>query len=233
MNRTHHLYQLQSLDSQIDKANQELAYIEAHLGESAELKQARQTADTAQQALRRIQTTLKDLELEVKSLSDKITNQEKLLYSGKALSAKEAANLQDEITSLKRWQSNREELLLETMVEAEDTEATFDKAQAALNQTEAMWRADQGDMIDKKASLQTQVAEWRVQRPNLTKSIDVDALSDYEDVRRKKAGVAVTAVKDGICQSCGMIPSSNKIRQAQSSAELVYCGGCGRILYIL
>ncbi len=233
MSHTHLLYQLQTLDSQIDAARQELTTVEAALGESDSLKQARQAVETATQRMRQAQTSLKDLELEVKSLTDKIANQEKLLYSGKGMSAKEAANLQDEVTSLKKWQATREEVLLEAMVEAEEAELHLADMEEILSRVEAEWREDQKALVAKKAALEAKIEELQQQRPTVTAAIDADALGDYEDTRRKRAGVAVTSVKDSVCQSCGMIASNNKVRQAQSGSGLVYCSGCGRILYIL
>ena len=32
---------------------------------------------------------------------------------------------------------------------------------------------------------------------------DAEALEEYDDIRPKKAGVAVSMVKDGMCQGCG------------------------------
>ena len=93
------LYQLQSLDSEITQINRQLADIAAKLGESEELQQARSETEAAQTMVRGAQTRTQDLDLELKSLTGKITNQEKLLYSGKVLNAKEAANLQEEVAN--------------------------------------------------------------------------------------------------------------------------------------
>lgn len=233
MSQTHRLYRLQTLDSKIDKAKQELAQVEAQLGESDTLNQARSAVEADSQHLRRVQTTLTDLELEVKSLSNKIADHEKLLYSGKGMSAKEASNLQDEVNSLKRWHSNREELLLETMVEAEEAEDRLSQAQEMLADVETNWQTDQADLVQKQAALQAEITELQAQRPTMAGTIDADDLTDYEDLRRKKAGVAVTAIERNVCQSCGMIASNNKIQRARSGPELMYCGGCGRILHVL
>ena len=233
MSQASQLYRLQSLDSSIDKAQQELADIEAKLGESEPLKQARATHEAISQSLRQTQTAMKDLELEVKGLADKISGQEKLLYSGKTLSPKEAANLQDEITSLKKWHANREELLLETMVEVEEKEEDLSQAQAALESIEATWKSAQSQMIQRKAELEAQVAQLREQRPDVLVPITVANRDEYEALRRKKAGVAVSAARDGQCQACGIMVSPNKLRQVRSGADLVYCGTCGRILYAI
>ena len=95
--------------------------------------------EVAERSLHKVQAKMQDLELEVKSLTEKIAHQEKMLYGGKSLNPKEAANLQGEIASLKRWRSKREELLLEAMVEAEEAEERFNQTQAELSRVQAAW----------------------------------------------------------------------------------------------
>ena len=233
MSQTQQLYRLQILDSQVDKAKQELAKVNATLGESEALKKAKASVAAASEALRKIQTTQKDLELEVKGLSDKINGQEKLLYGGKPVSAKEAANLQNEITSLKKWHATREELLLETMVEAEEKQETLDRAQGQLDTIEATWRNDQADLIQRQAELQATLAALKEQRLTITNSITASFLAQYEAMRLKKGGVAVAGVKDNTCQACAIMVSNNKVHQARGGDELFYCGTCGRILHVL
>ena len=82
MSRSQQLYQLQLLDTQLDEANQELARIKVALSQDEAVQQARSTVDTASVKLRKAQATMLDLELEVKSLTEKINQQEKMLYSG-------------------------------------------------------------------------------------------------------------------------------------------------------
>ena len=232
MSRVQQLYQLQTLDSEVDKINQQLAEIAADLGKSEALKQAEAKTEAQEKALRRVQATMQDLNLEVKTLADKIAQQEKTLYQGKVLSAKEAANLQDEINSLKRRHSQREELLLEAMVGAEEAEEHLKQARAELVTIQAGWQADQERLTLQQANLKARLAQLEQQRPVMVKTVDEDDLEEYEDLRRRKAGRAVAPVKDGICLGCGVGASNSRIQQARAGIELIYCGTCGRILYV-
>jgi predicted nucleic acid-binding Zn-ribbon protein len=226
------LYQLQSLDSEIDQINRQLADIAAKLGESEELQQVRTETEAAETLVRGTQVRTQDLDLELKSLTAKIGNQEKLLYSGKVLNAKEAANLQDEVASLKRWQSDREEHLLEAMVELEEAEASLKAAQTHLSEVEAAWNNDQQDLLESHAALQNRLSELQQRRSSLAAQINAESLVIYERLRPKKGGRAVAAVKGGVCQGCGMTPSNSTIRRARSETNLTYCSACGRILYV-
>lgn len=232
MSRIQQLHQLQTLDSELDKVNQQLTGIAAQLGESKALQQAKAEAEANGKLWRQAQVTMQDLTLEVKSLAEKIAQQEKLLYQGKALSAKEATNLQGEISSLKRRHSQREERLLEAMVEAEEAEARFKRAQAELATVEAGWQANQDQLTQQQTALKARVVELQQHRPVIVKVIDPDDLEEYEDLRPRKAGRAVAMVKDGICLGCGVAASSSRIQHARAGTELIYCGTCGRILYV-
>lgn len=232
MSRVQQLYQLQLLDSEVDKTNQQLAEIAARLGESEGLKQAKVQAEAAEKQLHQAQAKMQNLNLELQSLTQKIAQQEKTLYQGKALSPKEAANLQDEIASLKRRQSQREEFLLEAMVGAEEAEQHAEQAQARLRSVQGEWQVDQQHLTEQQAALKAKLSELKQQRPVMVKVMDPDDLDEYEEVRRRKAGRAVAVVKDGICMGCGVAASSSRIQHARTGTELIYCGTCGRILYV-
>jgi hypothetical protein len=232
VSRTLYLYQLQTLDSEIDKAKQELAEIAGRLGESQALQEARRQADAADKKLRQARTGMQDLDLEVKSLTTKIEQEEKRLYSGRVLNAKEAANLQEEVASLKRRQSDREEHLLEAMVDVEESEAAFQDAQATLTAVEADWQANQNQLSQRQAALNRTLSELLQRRPTVLAPLSQADIKEYENLRAKKAGRAVAAVKNNICQGCGTIASNSQLQRARTGTELTYCTTCGRIFYI-
>jgi hypothetical protein len=232
LSRTLHLYQLQTLDIEIDKTKQELAEVAAQLGESEALKEARNLAEAAAKRLRQARTGMQDLDLEVKSLATKIEQEEKRLYSGRVLNAKEAANLQDEVASLKRRHSDREERLLEAMLDAEESEAASNSAQVQLTTVEAGWQANQAQLKQRQDTLNQALADLLKRRPTLLSPISQADLNEYENLRAKKGGRGVVAVKNSICQGCGTIASNSQLQRARTGAELTYCTTCGRIFYV-
>ena len=203
-----------------------------NLGESETLKNIRNNVEAAQQSLRQAQVTMQDLDLEVKSLTEKIATQEKKLYSGAVLNAKEAANLQDEVASLKRWHVEREEHLLEAMLAVEESESNFNDRQAELAHIEAEWSSDQEHLRQEQNTLKSKLDELMERRPTIAGIVDADDLSEYENLRSKKAGRAIVTVKDGVCQGCGMTLSNSRVQRARAGTELMYCSTCGRILHV-
>jgi hypothetical protein len=140
--------------------------------------------------------------------------------------------LQEEVASLKRRQSDREENLLEAMVEAEEAENDLESAASQLNTVTANWDDEQKELQAESSQLKRRWVELKQRRPGVVAAVDPATLSIYERLRPKKAGRAVVAVKGGVCQGCGMTPSNNRLQQARAGTELVYCGACGRILYV-
>jgi predicted nucleic acid-binding Zn-ribbon protein len=232
MSRTQHLYELQQVDLEIESASRRLKEIAASLVESNELKQARKMVVEAKARLAKRRARMKDLDLEVSSLSHKIETDEQRLYSGRVTNPKELASLQDEVASLQRWRDKKEDDLLEVMVAAEEGEAALADAQAILTQVSDAWRAEQGDLANEQAQLQARLGELDEQRESLVTAIGPEDMAIYERLRQRKAGRAVALVKDGICQGCRMNPPTSQVQHARSGTELVFCNNCGRILHV-
>jgi predicted nucleic acid-binding Zn-ribbon protein len=232
MSRTQHLYELQQVGLEIESTSHRLKEITASLVESAELKRARKMVVDAQARLVKRRAQMKNLELEVTSLSQKIETDEQRLYSGRVTNPKELASLQDEVASLQRRRDKKEEDLLEVMVAAEEGEAALADAQAILAQVSESWRAEQGDLAEEQTGLQARLGELVEQRKSLVAAIGPEDVAIYERLRQRKAGRAVALVKDGICQGCRMNPPTSQVQHARSGNELVFCNNCGRILHV-
>lgn len=231
MNRAQHLYRLQMIDSQIDETKQYLARISANLGKSKSLIQAEQITETTNETLRQAQARMRNLELETKSLSTKIAAEEQKLYGGKTLSAKEAANMQEEIASLKRRFAQKEETLLEAMMAVEEAEEANEQAQSKLSTAKATWIDEQEKLNKLKIQFGEKLVQLDEQRPMAVEHISPADLDEYNYLRDKRAGRAVVAVKDGLCQACNVSVSNGKLQRARTSGELIYCDACRRILY--
>ncbi|HEY67275.1 MAG: hypothetical protein DRI79_09190 [Chloroflexi bacterium] len=223
------LYRLQCLDSEGDVKRRRLAEVEAALGESEPLRQARRALESAQTMVQKWTLRQRDLELEIQGLSDKITRSEQRLYSGVIKNPKELADLQAEIASLKRRRQKLEDDLLEAMLEREEAEAARAQAQVHLDEIQAQWSAQQADLMVEREMLRGRLAEIEQAREALLPSIEAGDLAVYEALRRRKGGQAVVQVRDGACGGCGVaIPPGLKWQLRQD--KLVYCGNCERII---
>jgi len=233
VSRTQRLYELQQVDLELGGVSRRLKEIAVTLGESAELKRARKMASDAEARLAKCRAEMRNLDLEVSGLSQKIEANEGRLYSGRVGNPKELASLEDEVSALKRWREKKEEDLLEAMVACEEAEAALADAQAILTQIGETWRTEQGGLADEQASLQTQFGELSEHRGSLILALGTDDVGTYEGLRQRKGGRAVAAVRDGICEGCRMSPPSSQVQHARSGPELVFCNNCGRVLHVV
>jgi len=222
-------YRLQDLDSEGDKKRQRLMEVDAALGDSDALRQARQSLQSEGERVRKWGVKQRDLELEVQGLADKISREEQRLYSGTIRNPKELEDIQAEVTALKRRRQELEGDLLEVMIEREDAEAAQSEAQKHLDEVQASWTAGQADLTGEREELQGKLAEIEQIRVGLLSSIDAGDLVIYEGLRRRKGGIAVVELRGGTCGGCGVAVSPSlewQLRQGQ----LVTCSNCERII---
>lgn len=232
MSDTQQLNQLQQIDTKIIHLTKRLAEVKANLNEPEALKAAKIEAEKAEATQSQLKATVTDLELEITGLQDKIKTQETRLYSGEVLNPKEAASLQDDIQANKSWLDNREENLLNLMIQLEEVEEDYEQSQQNSQKIQAQWEITQESLLNEGRSRQSELQRLTQQRPKVVQLIDQADLQIYETLRRKKGGLGVAVIEDDTCTACGVLLSNRIIQQALSGDKLYYCEGCGRIMLI-
>ena len=233
MARGERLYLLQNLDQELEDGQRRITKIKACLGETEALRQARLVFTNAENEQRSWITKARDLELETESLTNKIGASEERLYSGSIVNPKELADIQSEITSLKRRQGNLEDALLEAMVNGEEADAAVETCRATLMNTEAHWQSDQSVFKQELSELEARSDEAREERAGMRKSIATDELKLYDKVRARFGSITVATLRDGVCGFCAVAPASTKLARIRSGRELSQCDNCDRILLSL
>ncbi len=229
MTRGADLYRLQRLDSQADEMQHRLAEVEAALGESEALQHARRELERTRVVVQKTTLRQRDLELQTQGLLDKISRNEKRLYSGVVKNPKELTDLQADVAALRRRRQRLEDDLLETMIGREEAVAAHAQAQQHLGEIEAQWSADQSDLLAEREELQEGLLKIGQAREELVPKIEADHMASYQDLRRRKAGLAVVEVRDGACGGCGVNVSASLQWQLRQDG-LAFCSNCDRIV---
>ncbi len=224
------LYQLQTLDLAISQRRTRLDQIAAILGKDESVMRAQSHLNDVEQALSPWQSRSRNLDLEIKSLVQKIQTTDQTLYSGKITNPKELADMGHEIEALKRHQSQLEDELLDAMVHVEEGQAEFVKAKQELDTAQAAWAGSQSDLLLEKRRLDAELADVLAQRKQMATTIDSTSLAKYEALRVKKRGQAVSLLNGDSCTLCGVEQTSQVSQQVRQGTQLVYCESCGRIL---
>ncbi|MCA9935860.1 MAG: hypothetical protein H6662_12190 [Ardenticatenaceae bacterium] len=230
MSQIHLLYQLQQIDSEFQDKRQRLAEVLHAQKETEELLAARKRAETAVAQLQTWQGQRQNLTLELDSINSKAKRSEQRLYSGNVKNPKELSDLQHEIASLGRRRGALEDEILEAMIMIEDAETEKAEADEQLAAITAHWEKSQAHLKKEQNELALRLHTLNEQRKQLAPRIDATQVAQYEQLRQKKHGLAVAGLKQNMCMGCRLTVSANKMKEAQEG-KLVYCGGCGRILY--
>ena len=231
MSRSGKLYDLQRIDSQLDKHQNRLKEIATILADDKKLALAERQANKTEVNLQQAQKELRSAEAKVQDQRFKIKQSETKLYSGNVKNPKELQALQEEVQALKRYLSIVEDRQLEAMLNVDEMSEKNDQAQAILQKTKAESANRNADLLAEKAKIDKNMAALGGKRLNCVGQIDKPDLAIYEDLRSKRAGVAIAKVNDRACTACGATLSAALNQVAYSFSHINHCETCGRILY--
>jgi predicted nucleic acid-binding Zn-ribbon protein len=226
------LLTLQGFDDEAAALRAALADVERRLGGDEELDDARRALATAETAAREVHRQQKLLEDEVERRSDKIAPEEKRLYDGSVKNPKELASIQHEIEFLRAERGRFEDQLIEVLTRRETIDTEHLDAKKLVEELEARREHQQQDLRHEARRLNDMLARADARREAQKSKIDSRALRVYEEVRRRKGGMAVARIQGGSCMGCRITIPDALRRRALSTDTLAQCPNCERILYI-
>ncbi len=224
------LWDLQEVDLALDHIAQELADIESHLHTPAILQELAHQIATLEAELHHITVRQADLELEIAGLSEHIEDLEKRLYGGYISNPREIEAAQQKAAEMRRRRSHLEDELLDLMEMQERLDANHRDLTARLQEEEARWDVVQSGLLEKQAHLRAEHDHLVKRRAKLIARIPPDIVTVYERLRRVKGGMAVSRLKNRVCEACGVEVPRSVERQVKYEEGIVYCPTCGRIL---
>lgn len=223
------LHALQSTDISIESIRHRLVEIEASLGESERLFQARAAFEAAQDAVKHTQTRLRELELETKSLNEKIAQVNQRLYSGMIHNPKELKSMEADLHQWQRMGGSLEDQSLEGMLKLDEERAALVIQEQAFNEVKAVWEQSQGTILKEKSELLANLAELENRRQQQVAGIPQAHLAAYERLHQR-LGHAVALLQGNGCSGCGMTLPTGQAQQVRMSQDLTFCPNCQRIL---
>ena len=226
------LFELQKLDVNLEKARRKLVQLQQALGESPEVKQARQTVASTEAELHRWNAAQKNAELEAQTLGQQIAAKDKELMSGRVSHPKELESLQANIEALRRQRVGVEDSGVEAMTQVETLSRQLADEQQSLQQLEEQWKGGQAELLQEDAKYKRIYAQLKQQRETSAKALPPIDLKYYEEMRKRKAGMAVAPLQNGQCGVCHILVPTGVVSAARSrKGEAVLCPSCGRVLF--
>ena len=231
MSNSLNLFRLQKIDSRIKEASSRKAAIQSILDNNDEIQSASKRIEQTQSSLRQAESNLRKSELDASAIRTKLEQSESSLYSGRIQNPKELQDLQKDIMLSKRNLNNLEDQQLENMLTLENCQLELDNAKKNFGITQGKIISANAGLKTELDSLQKELSSLDAQRQAVLPGIDSESLRFYDTLRQKRSGLAVSQVIDNACNTCGSTLAPGFAQSVRTSAHLVFCPMCGRILY--
>lgn len=221
---------LQQLDSAAQEAQRHIAESpEREKALDARLDAARKLVDGARARLAENQSSRRLAEKEVAVQQGRLSKFRDQLMAVKT--NREYQAMQHEIEIAQSEVKTFEEKLLERMIEADDLSAEVTRAESDLSKEQKAVDADRRTMVAEIAELQASLDRIASDRTKLVASLNQQVLATFEQVARKRNGIAVAEARDGVCTICHVRLRPQVFNMIRSNDALIQCDSCNRILY--
>jgi predicted nucleic acid-binding Zn-ribbon protein len=229
------LLDLQALDSALDR----LAHRRRTLPELAEITRIEGLVAALRDDTVRAQTAVSDLAREQKKFEDEIeqvrtrrARDENHLNSGAVTQPKQLEELQHEVATLTRRQSDLEDGELEVMERAETAQAELDRLTGERDRLLADQDAAAAARDQAYVDIDAELARTTAERDALAPTFPADLLALYEKLRADNGGVGVGAIERGRCGGCRLDLMNNEKSDIRGAAvdDVLRHDECGRIM---
>jgi predicted nucleic acid-binding Zn-ribbon protein len=228
------LLELADIDSELSRLDHrrrslpEIAEAEAVEARDRELRDEISTLEAQEKDLAREQVKA---EGDVEQVRSRVERDRGRLDAGQVSSARELENLQSEMVSLARRQSDLEEIVLDVMERREAAQSR----RVSLASDHAALAGQRDTVLARRDAALAEIAEEagkaQDRRTGVTAGEPADLLALYEKLRAQH-GVGAAALRGGRCQGCHLSLNTvdlNRIRAAAPD-EVLRCEECRRIL---
>lgn len=229
------LLDLQALDTALDQ----LAHRRRTLPELAAIERLDGLLDGLRDGIVGIETELSDLkreqdkfEREIDQVRTRKARDEERLGSGAITNPKQLQEIEHEIETLRRRQSDLEDGELEVMEKVEEAQERLKALTDQRDQHLADRAAAEQRRDDAFADIDDEVQRTTKERAELAPTFPEDLLALYEKVRAKVGGTGAAAIGQGRCGGCRLDLMNNEKADIRAAAvdEVLRHEECGRIM---
>ena len=226
------LIALQKLDTAADAARRSLSGEPEHEKTlEARLEAARQRVAVAKERVAENKSARGAIDKEVALHQGRLSK-----YREQAMAVKtnvEYHAIQKEIAHAQGEIKAHEDRMLERMLEADDLAAALKKAEADLAAEQKAVEADRKAMQTEHGVMQASIERITGERTAIVGALNKQVLLTFEQVSKKRNGIAVAEAKDGICTICHVRLRPQVFNTVRRNEEIVQCDSCNRILYFV
>ena len=216
--------ELSGVKAEAEAVPRRRAEIEAAVGEARRAWEAEQDRIAANERERRSQEQVVAME------RDKVKKWEGRL--AEIRTPREYAALSREIDIAKKTNESVGEQVKQLLALAEELQKGADALQEKLDEREAAAQEELELLATREGEFATRVTALQTRRSELATKVEPALLARYENIRKRRGGIAVTQVVGNTCRGCNRhIPPQMAIVLARANS-IENCPNCNRIIYV-
>jgi hypothetical protein len=224
------LYLLQKVDTQIMQLHDESKRIHTDLSISSGLEKATAKVNAASKVYHDLLNDQDRVQAKSTTLTSKISENEKLLYSGQVSNPKELSGISTDLVQLRKRLDSSDDTLLELMDKVEKMQTRLNQAEAGVKEQAELTKQATSEKQFRLDKIETELTRLTLQRDETLERVNPDELEIYKQLMSTKGHIAVSEIHVGRCSGCKITVSSSNSQRAHAAKELVHCSSCGRIL---
>jgi hypothetical protein len=221
---------LQILDNRAAGLAAEIATLPKHIAEiekKLEAHQRRLELDRA--ALTANQKDRKAHESDTQTNEQKISKLKTQMMEAKTNDQYRA--FQHEIDFCQQEIRRHEDRILELMTASDPLEKAVKTAEVALATEKKQVDAEKAKARERTAADQKEINALQQERARILGEMDPKIASEYERIRKGRAGVAIAEVVQGRCSKCNMLLRPQFLQELKRGDAIMVCESCKRMLY--
>jgi uncharacterized protein len=125
-----------------------------------------------------------------------------------------------------------EDRILELMSESEPLEKNVKEAEAALAIEKRQIDAEKKQVQERTAADRKEMESLREERAGIVAEMTPKVVSEYERIRKGRAGVAIAEALNGRCSKCNITLRPQFLQELRRGDSIMFCESCKRMLYL-
>jgi len=226
------LINLQKLDTEIGHISALLENNPLQISEiDKKIIDSTQAIAKAKESFTLNQEKRKSLEDEVNDVKVQISKYKVQLNEVKT--NREYSSLLKEIEEAQQKIDRLEEEIISQMLSSDDIEKEIKDSTEKHSREESKLLKEKEAINQEKKELETKIKELTQEKEKLLHHIPPTQIKLYDEIFKKKNGIALSLVKDDFCSMCHMRVRPQVLNELKVEKKLIFCENCSRILYWL
>jgi uncharacterized protein len=224
------LEELQQIDLEMNAVRAELEGIAPQRAElDGKVREARKAYDEEQSRLDGNERERRSLETLLGMERDKVKKWEGRL--GEIRTPREYAALSREIDIAKKTNDTQSEQLKALTAQAAEVQKALEERAEWLAEQEEAAQGGLKQLDERRAAVEAKLQQLEARRSQQTGAVDPGLLAKYENIRRRRAGIAVAPVVGMSCSGCNRNVPPQLAIVLQRADSIETCPNCHRIIY--